>query len=234
MARTGLAVVIALLMACTLAFNIINRSPNCRPDGAMLLKVGKARYRVPAWMDPFPSFGAAPPGFEKSGFLQRTSGFSSYCQSAFSAVVEISSFGFNTRVRSDRSKFPASTPSVSLASQFTPAVRPIGSPVEWRDISSISYGSKIISSDKNWALIPFTLHLKSGLQRHLEAHCLYGKRNLHGNEYIERCITRVPLALENALESNVNPGDNLSLIGLELIRSLRAVEAMSHDANAQR
>lgn len=208
----------------------IFRSPDCHSNGAMVFQVGDAQYRVPAWMDPYPSFDRNLPGLEKSSHPQRSRGFSDWCQSTSTSVLKVRGFGFSARPRQSRSEFPLNTPRIVRISQLSPAVRPSGNPLNWRDIRSSTYERLIVSADGKWASIFFALDFASGPSRRFEARCMYGvhqSAEMKGKEYIQRCSTFVRLERQNALEINVNPGDDPAAIGRELIQSLRAVEIMS-------
>lgn len=222
--------IMASLAVVILVIWIIFRSPSCRADGAMLLQVGDAQYLVPAWMDPSPSFVRELPGLEKSSFSQYRKGFTSWCQSASDAAIQVRGFGFSARPRRVRSEYPTNTPSIVRVSQLSPAIRPSGNPLAWRNIRSTTLEHRIVSADGNWASIFFSLNFASGPSRRFEAQCMYGVHTigeLKGQEYVQRCSTFLPLNQENALEINVNPGNDPAAIGRELIQSLRAVEIMA-------
>lgn len=220
----------APLAVVTFVLWLVFRSPSCRTDGAMLLQVGEAQYLVPAWMDPSPSFVRELSGLEKSSFFQQNKGFSSWCQSTSTSVVQVRSFGFSARPRRARSEHPFSTPRILRISQLSPAVRPSGSPLDWYNIRSVTYERRIVSADRKLATIVFLLNLASGPSRRLEARCMYGghtNAGLNEKEYVQRCSSFVPIEQGNALEINVNPRNDPATIGRELIQSLRAVEIMT-------
>lgn len=209
---------------------LVFRSPSCRMDGALILKVGDTEYLVPAWMDPSPNFVRELPGLEKSSFFQQNDSFASWCQSTSVSALQVSGFDFSARPRRVRSEHPFSTTRILRISQLSPAVRPSGSPLDWRNIRSITYKHRTVSADRKWASIVFLLNLASGPPRRLEARCMYGSHVMDGlneKEYVQRCSTFVPIGHGNALEINVNPHNNPSAIGQELIQSLRAVEIMT-------
>ena len=230
MSKSTMLSILFALAVVLLVLWLLFRSPSCHSDGAMVFQVGDAQYRVPAWMDPYPSFDRNLPGLEKSSFSQRNRGFSDWCQSTSTSVIKARGFGFSARPRQARSDFPMNTPRIVRMSQLSPAVRPSGNPLNWRDIRSSTYERRIVSADGDWASIFFTLDLGSGQSRRLEARCMYGVRESaeqKGKEYIQRCSTYVPLERQNALEINVNPGEDPPAIGLELVQTLKAVEIMS-------
>jgi hypothetical protein len=231
MTRSSMMLTILFFLAVVLlVLWFIFRSPDCHSNGAIVFQVGDAQYRIPAWMDPYPSFDGNLPGLEKSSHSQRNRGFSDWCQSTSTSVIKVRGFGFSARPRQARSEFPMNTPGIVRKLQLSPAVRPLGNPLNWRDIRSSTYERRIVSADGDWASIFFTLDLGSGQSRRLEARCMYGVRESaeqKRKEYVQRCSTYVPLERQNALEVNVNPGEDPAAIGHELIQSLKAVEIMS-------
>ena len=209
---------------------LVFRSPNCRMDGALMLKVGDAEYLVHAWMDPSPSFVRELPGLEKSSFFQQKDGFASWCQSTSVSALQVSGFGFSTRPRRERSEHPFSTSRILRISQLSAAVRPSGNQLDWRNIRSVTYKHRTVSADRKWATIFFALNFASGPSKRLEARCMYGGHVMDGlneKEYVKRCATYVSIGHGNALEINVNPRNNPPAIGQELIQSLRSVEIMT-------
>lgn len=154
--------VMAYLAVIILVLWIIIRSPSCRTDGAMLLRVDHAQYLVPAWMGPSPSFVRELPGLEKSSFSQQNKGFTSWCQSASAAAIQVRGFGFGALPRRVRSEYPTNTSSIVRVSQLSPAIRPSGNPLAWRNIRSATLERRIVSADGNWASIFFSLNFASG------------------------------------------------------------------------
>lgn len=230
MARSVVLMILAVFAVGIIGLWTITRSPDCRPDGVMLLQVGETHYRVPAWMDPYPDVDRGLPRLAKSSYSQWTKGFSYFCQTTSTSIIKTRGFDFQARPRSVRSGHPFNTPRIISLSQLSPAYRPTGNPLDWRNIRSATYEPRIVSADGNSATIFFTLHFRSGGSRRLKARCLYGVHSsaeLKGKEYVQRCTTIVPIEGQNALEINVNPGDDPAAIGRELIESLRAVEVMT-------
>lgn len=230
MAKRAILTIMVFFVVIILVLWTLFRSPNCRADGALLLQVGEARYLVPAWMDPYPNVVRELQGLEKSSVSQQNNGLSSWCQSTSTPVLKVPGFCFNARAANARSEYPRSTASIVRVSQLAAAVRPSGEPLVWRDIRSATVERRIISADRKWASIFFSLQLASGRSRRFEARCLYGVHDVaewKSKEYLQRCSTFVTLERGNALELIVNPGDDPAAIGRELIQSLRAVEIMT-------
>ena len=193
-----------------------------------MLQVGEARYLVPAWMNPRPHDVS---DLKRTSFLQQAKGRPRLCQSEDIRVIRTRRFGFDTRPARVRSQFANNTPSITRNTQLAPVVRPVGQPIDWRGVKSFTYEPIRVTDDRHSASIFFTLHEQSGNRRRLEARCLYGEVRMPSSgsrKYVQRCSTSVPLANGNALEIDVNPGDDKSVLGRELIRTLRAVEMISY------
>lgn len=230
MARSTIFTIMASIAVVIMVLWLLFRSPDCRADGALLLQVGESRYLVPAWMDPFPYFNRELRGLEKSSLAQDKRGLSYWCQSTSIPALKVRGFGFSARDPSVRSSYPRSKLGIVRMSQLSSEYRPSGGPLDWRKISSATYDRRIIDTDGHSASIFISLHFASGPSRRFEARCGYGVHDSaerRGKEYVERCVTIVPLERGNALEFIVNPGDDPAAIGRELIQSLRAVEIMT-------